>query len=261
MTETQIDLAHAAMQAAPEDDQARLTFYERMADYELFLLLESEPVGDQITPELFELQDGAFVLAFDQEERLAAFAGRIVPYAAISGRALFHMLAGQNVGLAFNLEVAPSSTLLPSEAIGWLSETLSAAPQEQEAKPEEFYPPADLPERLITALDAKLARAGGLARKAYLAAVTYEGGGRGHVLGFTGAMPGAEPALAQAINEALIFSGLEAGALDVTFLADNDPRAAGLAKVALRFDLPEPPEDPSGPKAPGMDPATPPKLV
>ena len=38
MTSTALDKAHAAMQAAPEDPQARLKFFERFADNELFLL-------------------------------------------------------------------------------------------------------------------------------------------------------------------------------------------------------------------------------
>ena len=89
----------------------------------------------------------------------------------------------------------------------------------------------------------------------------YDDGTRGHLLGITGTVPGAEPALAGAINEALVFSGLEAGALDVTFLADSDRLTADLARVALRFDLPQP----QAPKrverlAPGADPDKPPIL-
>ena len=46
MTETTaLDLAHAAMDAAPEDNAARLRFYHRLADSELFLLLSAEPDG------------------------------------------------------------------------------------------------------------------------------------------------------------------------------------------------------------------------
>ena len=108
MTETPIDRAHAAMQAAPEDDAARLRFYERLADAELFLMLTAEPAGDEISPELFEVQDAPFVLAFDLEERLSAFAGRAVPYAALSGRALAGMLAGQGIGLAVVADIVES---------------------------------------------------------------------------------------------------------------------------------------------------------
>ena len=38
MSETVIDRAFAAMQAAPEDEAAHLAFYERVADAELYLL-------------------------------------------------------------------------------------------------------------------------------------------------------------------------------------------------------------------------------
>lgn len=258
---TPIDAAHAAMEAAPEDDAARLRFYERLADAELFVMLTQEPKGENVSPEVFELQDASFVLAFDLEERLSGFAGRPVPYVAMSGRVLARMLAEQGIGLALNLEQAPSSILLPPMAMGWLVETLAQGPSEGEARPESLGAPRGLPEVLLTALDAKLASAAGLARKAYLAEVTYEGGTRGHLLGFTGAVPGAESALAQAINEALVFSGLEAGALDVAFLADSDPLTAQLAGVALRFDLPEV-EVPERVEriAPGSDPDSPPIL-
>lgn len=260
MTQTALDKAFAAMDAAPGDDAARLRFYDRLAGAELFLMLTREAEEDRIDPEVFEVEDQSFVLAFDLEERLSAFAGRPVPYVALSGRALAGMLAGQGIGLALNIEVAPSAQLLPAEAMAWLAETLGHAPQQAEARPEQVLPPR-IPEALVTALDAKLATAAGLARKAYLAQVVYEGGGRGHLLGVTGALPGAEAALAGAINEALVFSGLEAGALDVTFIRDDDPLAAELARVALRFDLPEP-EAPREyrPLAPGMDPDAPPKL-
>ncbi len=260
MTEqTPLDLAHAAMEAAPEDETARLRFYERLAEGQVFLLLAGEPEGEAVTPELFDVADARFVLVFDREERLAQFTGRISPYVALSGRTVAGMLAGQGIGLALNPEVAPSQILLPPEAVDWLAETLSDGPAEGEARPEEITPPAGLPDALLTALDAKLALAGGLARFAYLVGVTYAGGGRGHLLGFVGTAPGAEPALARAINEALTFSGLEAAALDVAFFAASDPMAAVLARHGLRFDLPEPPAAETR-AAPGSDPDKPPIL-
>lgn len=257
---TPLDQAFAAMEAAPEDDTARLRYYDRLAVSELFLMLTAEAEGEAISPELFDLGDARFVLAFDREERLAAFAGRVVPYAALSGRALATMLAGQGIGLALNLEVAPSQTLLPPEALGWLVETLGTGPMEAEARPVELRAPR-VPEVLVAALDARLATAAGLARQAWLAEVRYDDGTRGHLLALTGAVPGAERALAGTINEALVFSGLEAGALDVTFVAESDPLAAELARVALRFDLPEP-EMPGRVErlAPGTDPDKPPIL-
>lgn len=258
---TPLDAAHAAMEATPQDDAARLRFYERLADAELFLLLKTEAQGDDLSPEVFELPDASFVLAFDREERLTAFTGKPAPYAALSGRVIVGLLEGQGIGLGVNLDVAPSQTLLPPEALSWLAQTLGNVPEEVEAKAQEFTPPAGLPEALLTALDAKLATATGLARHAYLVGMTYEGGGRGHLLGFVNARPGAEGALAKAASEALTFSGIEAGAMDVGFFAASDPAAARLAKAGLRFDLPQAePVERADPKAPGMDPEKPPIL-
>ncbi|MEO0865181.1 MAG: SseB family protein, partial [Pseudomonadota bacterium] len=58
----------------------------------------------------------------------------------------------------------------------------------------------------------------------------------------------------------LTFSGIEAGALDVGFFDGADPVTERLARVGLRFDLPQPAPATAGPAAPGMDPAHPPRL-
>lgn len=261
MTETTaLDTAHAAMLADPQNDAARLRFFERLADSELFLMLTEEAMGENISPEVFDVADGRFVLAFDREERLAQFAGRPVPYVALSGRVLSGMLAGQGIGLGLNLETAPSSMLVPAEALGWLAETLQHGPEEVEEKLAEFMPPSGLPDSLLTALDAKLATAGGLASAAYLVTTKSEAGAQGHLLGFVGAVEGAEPALAKAASEALTFSGIEAGAMDVGFFATDDAAAALLAKTGLRFDLPEPQVADLVREVPGSNPAKPPIL-
>ena len=236
--ETPLDTAHAAMEANSADDAARLRFYERLADSELFLMLTEEARDENISPEVFEVADGRFVLAFDREERLAQFAGQPAPYAALSGRVLAGMLTGQGIGLGVNLEFASSAILIPAEAVEWLHATLGHAPDEVEARVEEVSAPVGLPEALLTALDTKLATAGGLAQAAYLVGVTYKGGGRGHMLAFVGTLDGAQGALAKASNEALTFSGIEAGAMDVGFFLSEDPVTAKLASVGLRFDLP-----------------------
>ena len=258
--QTPLDLAHIAMETAPDDVEKRLKYFERLADSELFLLLTEEAVGDRLKPELFELADASFVLAFDREERLASFVGKPAPYAAISGRVVAGMLAGQGVGIALNPEVAPSSNIIDPEAVSWLAETVSAAPEELQARVDELLPP-NVPEKLVTNLAEKLATATGLADAAYLVAVKYDSGAMGHMLGIVNALPDADGAVAKAVNEALTFSGLEAAALDVTFIAAHDPIAASLAKVGLRFDLPQPePTQEYAPKASGMDPDSPPKL-
>lgn len=268
-SETPLDRAHAVMEAqemaaqemeAQESDAARLRFYETLAVAEVFLLLEAAAEGDNVVPQAFEVEGQAFVLVFDTERRLSTFAGAAADYVALSGRALADMLADQGLGLALNLDVAPSATLLPPEAMIWLSQTLSEAPEEVEAQAREFHPPTGLPEAFLEALDARLAASEGLADHAYLVGVTYETGARGHLLGIVGAVPGAEDALARSVSEVLRFSGLEAAMLDVGFFRADDPAAPRLALVGLRFDLPKIDRNAAPGAAPGLDPDRPPKL-
>ncbi|WP_299732026.1 SseB family protein [uncultured Tateyamaria sp.] len=261
MTHTPLDAAHAAMTAAPEDDAARLRFFERLGDAELFLLLEGEATGDAVTPQVFDPGSGPIVLVFDRAERLSGFVGAEAPYAALSGRVIAGLLAEQGLGLGLNLDVAPSSFLLDAEGVAWLAQTLGHAPDEVEVPLAEVSAPTGLPDVLISALDAKLATATGLAQLAYLVGSTDAAGARGHMLAFVGAAPGAEPALARAASEALVFSGIEAGAMDVAFFDATDAITARLARVGLRFDLPQvAPVRAPEPQAPGSDPDRPPRL-
>lgn len=257
---TPLDQAHAAMEAAPDDDAARLAFYGLFAATELFLLLADETDGDSVTPALFEVEGAHYLLAFDLEERLSAFTGEITPYAALPGRGLVHMVEGQGIGIAFNAEL-PSAVLIPPEAVDWLARTLSEEPEQTDARPKAIGAPRNVPQALLQALDQRLAAARGMAKEAYLAAVDYETGAKGHILAVVDAAEGAEPAIANTVNEALTFSGIEAGWLDVTFLRTGDAALTAFQNAGLRFELPQIENARPVPgAAPGMDPAKPPKL-
>ena len=157
-------------------DAARLAFFERLAEAELHLLLATEPEGDAIAPHVVEIDGARYALAFDLPERLTDFAGARRT-ATLSGRRLAAMLASEGLGLGLNLEDAPSAQLLDPAAMAWLDRTLAHAPEEAEGRIEEITPPGHLPEALLTALDAKLGLAAGLASTAYLAGVRYHEGG------------------------------------------------------------------------------------
>jgi len=260
MSETVIDSAYAAMQAAPEDEVAHLAFYERVADAELYLLLEKEAASDVIEPKVIEGGDENLVLAFDTADRLANFAGDVAPYVALSGRVLVSMLVMEKMGMGLNLGVESSETLIPSDAIEWLSDALSETPDEFEARPAEFLPPAGIPEQVLSALDTKLVAAAGLVEQVWLCQVVYDDDSRGHLLAFINAEPNAERALAKSTHEAIAFSGVDAASLDVAFFDADEPAAAAIAKAGLRFELPEVVQEKIPGSAPGMDPNSPPKL-
>lgn len=254
---TPLDQAHADMQSG--DDAARLKFYEHFADGEIFLLLTGDPQGDKINPAILDDDGTQFVITFDRELRLSHYAGEVAPHVTISGRGVVEMLKGQGIGIALNPTVAPSDTMIAPQSVDWLATTLANRPSEHSAKPVELRAPGTVPAALMEALDRKLASARGLAGAAWLAGVEYDDGTNGHLLAFVDAIPDAREALAGAVAEALTFSGVEAGALDVTFIATDQPITARLARVGLRFDLPMP-EGPRAPQAPGTNPDKPPKL-
>ena len=260
MKMTELDRAHAAMQAG--GDAEALRFYQILADATLYLLLEREAEGERINPRVFDLEDGPVLLAYDSEERLAAMGAGPVPYAALPGRIVAQHLAGQGVALGLNFgSGAASEVMLPPEAMGWLAEMLEVEPEAVQAQPEAFFAPQGLPDALADALTFTLGGAAGLAQAALLVGVRYAGGRRGHVLAVIGAHPASEEALARALAEALAFSGVEAGEMDVTFLSADAPVVLELARVAQVFEVPELVAEVAAERAaPGSDPERPPRL-
>ncbi len=248
---TPLDAAYLAAEA--DDDPAlRLRFHERVLDAELAVPLAAE-AGETLNPQVFDLEDGRFVLAFDRDERLAEFLGAPTDFAALSGRRLATMLAGQGVGIALNLG-APSATLLPAEAVDWLAGMVRPAPEVHETRLGPLAAPEVAPS-LAAGLAAKLAAMGDAVAAAYLVAAP---GGAGIVLALTGVPEEARPGVAAAVAEAVRFTDGAAG-IDLAFLDDGSPAAAAVARAGLRLDLPAPEARATAP-GPGMDPARPPRL-
>lgn len=254
MNPTPLDMASAS-----GEDWA---FWRAFVEGDLFLLLTEEAQGAALSPRVFAVSDGALVLAFDTEDRMAAFSPVPVPYAALPGRVVAELAAGQGLGLGLNLgSGAASETVLPVAALQWLVETLAAAPAEAaEDRPAELAPPA-LPPGAEAAVAAAVRAGTGLAEEALLAAVAWADGRRGTLLAFPGVAPADQPALARAVAEALALSGLDAATLDVAFPPVEAEWTASLRRVARRYvprlEPPAPVEDARGP---GLDPARPPIL-
>ena len=257
---TELDLAYAAMQAG--DAAAGLRFYRVLADATLFLLLEREAEAESIDPRVFDLADGPVLLAFDLEERLALMGEGPLPYAALPGRIIAQQMVGQGLSLGLNFGCnAASEVMLGPDELQWLCEMLEASPEVVQAVPVQFFASHGLPEVLSEALTRTLQGAAGLASAALLAGVIYSDGRRGHMLAVIDALPEAEAALARAMGEALRFSGIEAGALDVCFMAGSDAALVRMAAVAHVFDVPERVvEEQVSRPAPGMDQGKPPIL-
>ena len=245
MAETPLARAARLFLSRPGDDSARLRLYEVLSGAELVLPLHGEVEGEDVTPETVEADGIPHVVAHDS---VSAFAGGTPrPTATLSGLALAQMLEGQGAGVALHLEGLADPLMVTPEALDWLARNLAEGPDRVEARPVALHPPKGLPATLLTALDRRLAQGEGLARAAWLAAVDWSDGSRGHLLAFVGARPGSEEPLAAGINAAVALSGAEEVRLDVTFLPEGDPVLERIAKVGLRFDMEDPREAPTGP--------------
>ncbi|HGG04620.1 MAG TPA: hypothetical protein ENK28_04120, partial [Aliiroseovarius sp.] len=200
--ETPLDHVHADMVADIDDDTARLTFYSQLADAELFVFLERDAGEDSISPEILDLEGDMFALVFDREDRLADFAKKPVPYAALPGRVIAGMLAGKNIGLALNLSVAPSSILIPPGAMDWLKQALSVQPGGDNGSITCISPPDENARALVPALTQKLSNTGGLVDKVFLAQATFSDGRVSALLAFVDAAEHSHDALAGTAQEA-----------------------------------------------------------
>ncbi|MEM9229160.1 MAG: SseB family protein [Pseudomonadota bacterium] len=255
--DTALDRAHAAMIDAGESEAARRLFFGAVAAAELVLVLEAElPLGsDQIRPMVVEADAGRFVLAFDTDARMAAFVGEAAT-ATLSGRALAAMLAPAGLGVGLNLEVAPSSILLPPEVISWLAENTAPQSEVHEVRIVELAPPEQVDRVLLGLLDARLAQLTGMARDACLAQAVYADGSRGLALAIVGVPEAARTAVTQSFAEAVSLAGLPDRALDVLFLEPEMSIWERVQRVGLRFEVPEP----AKPDGPGSAPPGPPIL-
>jgi hypothetical protein len=248
---TLLDDLRTAMDAAPDDDAARLRWYGALAEAELVLWLEREATGDAVVPEVLDLPEGQFVLAFQDEGRLADMAGRPVPYAALPGRVIAGLLAGQGVGLAVDAAV-----FLPPDALVWLTDMLAGAAVVAEVAPAALLAPGPVPAAVVDGI----ARVIGATRVGGAWLVTAVAGGRRGLMLVVAGAGAAEADLARALREAVVFSGAEAGVLDLAFLPPEAPAVAVARRVGMAFAPLPPAMAPAAPSAPGHDPARPPRL-
>ncbi len=231
------------MEAAPEDTGARLRWYGALLDAELAVALEGEARDGVFAPQLFTLENGRTVLAFEGEERLASVLGA-ADYAALPGRVLVAALAGQGVGLGVNLG-SEAAYLMDAPAVDWLASVLAAAPVASVSGSDPFAP-AEAPPALLAALEARLEMARGMAEAAFLAAR----GGR-LVLVFTGAA--SQEPLARMAAEAAAFCGTPVD-LDAGFLPAGVPAPAAARHVWDLSPRPDPAPGEAEPRSAGGPP-------
>ncbi len=259
-TQTALD---AAVLAAQADDARSGRVFDALFNSEMLLLLEEEPAGEAIRPVVLELEAGPTALAFDLADRLAAFSNRPAPYAAMPGRALVTMLAGQTadgrpLNLAINPGVAPSELFYGPEELAWAAEFLAEGLAVEDARVTGCGAPVGASQALLAALDAKLAALSMALAEAWLVRADYADKPSRLLLALRLRAPGGEAGVAQAVAETGRLADRDAADLDVAFLDEGDALLDQARRHGLGFEIPEPAT--RARPAPGMDPDRPPKL-
>jgi hypothetical protein len=202
----------------------------------------------------------AYVAAFDTEERLAAFAGRIAPYAALSGPDARAAPRPRGLGLALNPE-APRPPDAPAARRGGLARRRARGATGRGDGAARGGASAGRPARRAPRRARRQARHGHGASRATPGSPPspMPAAARPSPRGRRRGALGAEPAIARADRRGADLLGSGGRELDVDFLPMADPAVARIAKVGLRFDLRRRSRR-AAPARPGMDPDRPPRL-
>lgn len=207
-----------------------------LANTELFVTLTREPAEDRAELRILNLDGKPAALACDSEDRLSAFWGGPVAYAAMPGRVLAAMLARDLTSILVNPGL-PSEMFLDADALRWLCDTLEQASQIaiSDELPELRAPEIQFVTTLAQPLSTRLADMAGLADSAALTAAEWPDGRNGHLLIIRGADTAHRAALAKAMAEFLAFLPELAGGVDVAFSEIELP------DFAVIFQVPQPP--------------------
>ncbi|MEM7270982.1 MAG: SseB family protein [Pseudomonadota bacterium] len=257
MTQTPLDLAWIAAEAAHAGDAGMARYYDIFAATEFHLLIDAETLGSGAPqPQLFPVEGVDTALIFDTETRLAAFAEGGA-HLTLTGRAVVGMFAGAGVQLGVNLGDAPSATILPAEAVDWAASALRQPIEAADAETASLTIPRGVMPDMLMALDQKLAAMGAAVAEGWLCGL-----GRGLILCLVLRTPRAEQQVVAAMAETARFHGGDKAAFDIAVLSPSDPKLEAARRVGLGFQ----PADPADAikierAAPGMDPSKPPKLT
>ena len=238
-----------------------MQFVATILETELFLVLTGPPDEHSIDPRTIEHNAQEYVLAFDSNDGLANQSDGPMPYAALPGRGLIAMLAGQGIGLAVMTGQGQDPTYLTPEIVDWIATHATDVPDEQSELPKTISAPRDLPHGLFETLSRRLAKIAGLAQSAYLASVTYADERQALLVAIVGASADVQPAVANSIAEAVRFTDADDLVVDVSFFEEDDRFVEVLARNGVAIDIPEPTVAEATHAAPGMDPDKPPRLI
>lgn len=258
---SRLDTAYANMQNPDGDETAELRFYETFCDCVLTVLIVEDEAQDKIQFDIFETSQGALVLAFDSEDRMAEFIEKPTGFINMPGRELLQMLSDQQLGIGLNLAVAPSSQILEKATLDWVRDVIGSESMVKMDKISSLKPATNISPSLSQNLAMRLQAFYGFVESVLICDVTYEDGYAGTAFFVLNCDPDTEANLFAMLMETQRFSSRDDSEIAIQFIQTNSPNIDDIRAVAQEVKpLPRSAKSISTPKAPGRDPAKPPKL-
>ena len=127
-----------------QDEEAQAPYYDLVLNSNFFIPVynEGETVGQQdlkdnadIVPLILEAEEKEYLMLFDSEERLTAWAKEETSYVVVSGDAIVQMTPPQ-LHLALNMGTDYQKQFVPDE-INWLKEIIKQCSELAEQQQEE----------------------------------------------------------------------------------------------------------------------------
>ena len=240
---TAIDRAYSEMIDGGEAELLR--FYQVLAGSDLLVLLDASDENEVPEPKIIPVEAGQYVLVFDLKERVTELTGYDAPTSRVAGREVFQLMRGRGIGVAVNMGEAPSAMLIPGDAIDWICDTLDdaaaaenapvPAPAPAAGRFKALLAPHNFPDTLQLALTDKLAPVADLYDKALLLRAEYDDGQSGYLVAFSAVEDANRGVIAASVNDALAtFRGKEV-ALDIAFMARDEPLLDRIGRVATHL--------------------------
>ncbi len=126
---TELDKAHAALKANPEDPNVKMTFYSLFLNTIFFVPIKKmsseEKKGEKVVelPLIIENDGNDFLVFFDEQKRLNDWAEKHVPCAQMPGFALVE-ISSPEIHWAMNVGTEHDKQFGPDE-ISWLKGVLA----------------------------------------------------------------------------------------------------------------------------------------
>jgi len=238
MNKSVIDDLHSAMEQNPSSGESRLDFYLSMVSHDFLIVLEDDNFSNELKPRVFELEQGNFVLCFDDHEKLSTFFNKEITYVIISFKTIIDFLREKKVGIAINLG-KPSGVLLDLAAIKWMDQILfDTEEQELTAMPIKIEFPHLIDEKFLLNLKRIIPKIAGFVTKIVLAKAYYGSLNSSYILAFINSPKLFRAEIKDKVSDTIKLNSVNDLAVDITFLDSSTKLANELCLHGMEIEIP-----------------------